>query len=402
VNLEYGEKYEKFRAELREFLRGWPLTGAEAALPLAEQEAIFRRRGVERGYVYREFPRRYGGSEREPDALVDAILREEYWRAGAPGDLLGQGPSLLAPTLLALGTEAQRERFIPPTLRGEIVWCQGYSEPGSGSDLASVSSRAVLDGDRWVIHGQKIWTSRAAQADWMFGLFRTEPDAPKHAGISYLLIPMDQPGIDVRPLKQLSGSLEFNEVFFDGALTAAENIVGRRGEGWQVSRVTLLHERKLMGNPNLLRGNWSMLLDLARRTRRGGRPALQDPALRQRLAAIEGRLRCAETSAMRQLSAAARNAEHEVLLSMLVTKLYSTQLGDEIARCAYDLLGAEGLLAPTEADVEDYGNTGTATGFVEQYLFSLGPLIAGGASNIQRNIIGERGLGLPRDLRRGK
>jgi alkylation response protein AidB-like acyl-CoA dehydrogenase len=402
VKLEYGEKYEKFRAELREFLRGWPLRGAEAALPKTEQEAIFRRRGVERGYVYREFPKRVGGSEQEPDALADAILREEYWRASAPGDILGQGASLLAPTLLSLGSEAQREHFIPPTLRGEMVWCQGYSEPGSGSDLASVSSRAVLEGERWVIHGQKIWTSRAAQADWMFGLFRTEPEAPKHAGISYLLIPMDQPGIEVRPLKQISGSLEFNEVFFDGALSAAENIVGKRGEGWQVSRVTLLHERKLMGNPHLLRGHWNELLELARRTRRGGLPALADPVLRQRLAAIEGTLRCAETSTMRQLTAAARGEEHEVMLSLLVTKLYSTQLGDQIARCAYDLLGAEGLLAPTEADVAEYANTGTASGFVEQYLFSLGPLIAGGASNIQRNIIGERALGLPRDLRKGK
>jgi alkylation response protein AidB-like acyl-CoA dehydrogenase len=402
VKLGYGEKYETFRAELRAFLRGWPLSGAEAALPLAEREAIFRRRGVERGYVYREFPKRYGGSEQEPDALADAILREEYWRAGAPGDLLGQGASLLAPTLLGVGSDAQRERFIPPTLRGEMIWCQGYSEPGSGSDLASVSSRAALEGGRWVIHGRKIWTSRAAQADWMFGLFRTEPDAPRHAGISYLLIPMDQPGIEVRPLRQLTGGVEFNEVFLDGAVTAAENIVGKRGEGWQVSRVTLLHERKLMGNPHLLRGHWNDLLDLARRTQRGGRPALADPALRQRLAAIEGILRCAETSTMRQLTAAARGEEHEVMLSLLVTKLYSTRLGDAIARCAYDLLGAEGLLAPTEADVADYGNSGTPSGFVEQYLFSLGPLIAGGASNIQRNIIGERALGLPRDLRKGK
>jgi alkylation response protein AidB-like acyl-CoA dehydrogenase len=401
VNLAYGEQYERLRAELREFLAGWPLAGGEAALPPAEQEALFRRRGVERGFVYREFPKEYGGSEQPSDALADAIIREEYWRAGAPGDILAQGPSLLAPTLLACGSEEQRRRFIPPTLRGEMVWCQGYSEPGAGSDLASLTSRAVLRGGEWVIHGHKIWTSRAHQADWMFGLFRTEPEAPKHAGISYLLVPMRQPGIEVRPLQQLTGGIEFNEVFLDGAVTPAANVVGTRGGGWQVSRVTLLHERKLMGNPHLLREQWSQLLDLARRTRRGGRPALRDPALRQRLAAIEGTLRCAETSTMRQLTAAARGEEHEVLLSLLVTKLYSTRLGEEIARCAYDLLGAEGLLAPTEADVADYGNTGTATGFVESYLFSLGPLIAGGASNIQRNIIGERGLGLPRDLRKG-
>jgi len=402
VNLEYGKKYEELRAELREFLRGWPLAGAEAALPPPEQEALFRRRGVARGYVYREFPKEYGGSQQPADPLAEAIIREEYWRAGAPGDILLQRPSLLAPTLLACGSEEQRQRLIPPTLRGELVWCQGYSEPGAGSDLASLASRAVLEGERWVVHGHKIWTSRAHQSDWMFGLFRTEPDAPKHAGISYLLIPMRQPGISVRPLRQLTGGVEFNEVFLDGAVTAAGNLVGRRGEGWQVSRVTLLHERKLMGNPHLLREQWSQLLELARRTRRGGRPALADPALRQRLAAIEGELRCAETSAMRQLSASARGAEHEVLLSLLVTKLYSTRLAEAIARCAYDLLGAEGLLAPGEADVADYGNTGTATGWVEQYLFSLGPPIAGGASNIQRNLIGERGLGLPRDLRKGK
>jgi alkylation response protein AidB-like acyl-CoA dehydrogenase len=402
VNLEYGERYARLRAELREFLKGWPPTEEEVGLPRAAQEARFRQRGVERGYVYRDFPRRYGGSEQPADALADAIIREEYRRAGAPGDILLQGPMLLAPTLLACGSEEQKQRFIPPTLRGEMVWCQGYSEPGAGSDLASLASRAVLEGDRWVIHGHKIWTSRAKQADWMFGLFRTEPEAPKHAGISYLLVPMRQPGIEVRPLKQLTGSLEFNEVFLEGAVTAAENLVGKRGEGWQVSRVTLLHERRLMGSPHLLREQWSQLLALARRSVRDGRPALQDPALRQRLAALEGYLRCAETTAMRQLTASARGEEREVALSLLVTKLYSTELGERIARCAYDLLGAQGLLAPAEADVQEYGNTGTDTGFVEQYLFSLGPAIAGGASNIQRNLIGERGLGLPRDLRRQK
>jgi alkylation response protein AidB-like acyl-CoA dehydrogenase len=396
VNLEWGEEHERVRAELREFLRGWPLRGAEAALPRAEQEALFRQRGIERGFVYREFPREYGGSEQPADPLADAIIREEYRRAGAPGDILLQGPALLAPTLLACGSEEQRRRFIPPTLRGELVWCQGYSEPGAGSDLAALASRATLEGGEWVIRGHKIWTSGAHRSDWMFGLFRTEADAPRHAGISYLLVPMRQPGIEVRPLRQLTGGIEFNEVFLDGARTDAANLVGRRGDGWRVSRVTLLHERKLMGSPHLLREQWNQLLDLARKSRRGGRPALADPALRQRLAAIEGRLRCAETSAMRQLSAGARGQEGEVLLSLLVAKLYSTKLAEEMARCGYDLLGAEGLLAPTEADVADYGNTGTATGFVESYLFSLGPLIAGGSSNIQRNIIAERGLGLPR------
>jgi alkylation response protein AidB-like acyl-CoA dehydrogenase len=180
--------------------------------------------------VYRSFPRVYGGSEQAPDAIEDMILDQEFRAASAPRDIRGIGPAMLAPTLLDCGSEEQRLRFIPPTLRGDLRWCQGYSEPGAGSDLAALSSRAVLDGDSWRIDGHKIWTSEAQAADYMFGLFRTEPDASKHAGISYLLVDMRSKGIEVRPLRQMTGGADFNEVFRDVRIPA-DSIAGRRGEG---------------------------------------------------------------------------------------------------------------------------------------------------------------------------
>ncbi len=399
MDLRYGEDYERFRAELREFLKGWPLKGKETELPLEQQEQIFRGRGIEAGYVYRDIPTEYGGGGRDHDVLKDAIITQEYLESGAPGNIISQGPAMLAPTLIEFGSEEQKRRFVPPTLRGEMRWCQGYSEPGAGSDLASLQCSAVLDGDEWVINGQKIWTSNAVESDYMFGLFRSEPDAKKHAGISYLLVDMSAPGVDIRPLKQMTGGLDFNEVFFNDVRTPAENIVGQRGEGWAVSRATLKHERNLIGNPNLMRENFDSAVELARRTLRNGRPAIEDPAIRQRFAEIFGFLRTAETSNMRQMTAAMRNEELKVMLPMMMAKLYSTDTMQKIVSLSYDLLGAEGMLAPTAEDVASYARTGTATGFVEQYIFSLGPAIAGGATNIQLNIIGERGLGLPRDLR---
>jgi alkylation response protein AidB-like acyl-CoA dehydrogenase len=312
------------------------------------------------------------------------------------------GPAMLAPTLLELGTEAQRARFIPPTLRHEIAWCQGYSEPNAGSDLASLTSRAELDGDEWVIHGHKVWTSLAAQADWMFGLFRTEPGAAKHAGISYLLVPMKQPGVRVAPLRQMNGGAEFYEVFFDGARTAKENVVGQRGEGWKVSRSTLVHERKLIGDPNYIRRLFRGTLELARRTEWQGRPALSDPGIRRRFARIEGFVLAQEYTNLRQLSASAKGAFLKVMVPMLVTKLHSTNLTQEITRLALDLMGADSLRMPSEEEAQGYTIPKLTAGtLLSQYMFTIATSIAGGASNIQRNIIGERVLGLPRDLRAG-
>ena len=307
---------------------------------------------------------------------------------------------MLVPTLLEFGTEAQKERYIRPALEGVEIWCQGYSEPGSGSDLASLQCSGRLEEGEWVLNGQKIWTSGAQRAHMMFGLFRTEPEASKHAGISYLLVPMDRPGIEVRPLRELSGGFEFNEVFFDDVRIPAENIVGERGQGWAVSRATLVHERNLIANPYLMREAFDDLVDLARRRERGGRPAIEDPWIRQRLVEIEGYVRTSETSNMLQFTAAHRGEFAKAVRPMMMNKVSSTDTMQRIMKCAYDLLGGDGVLAPLEEELDTWARTTTPTGWVLQYLFSMGPAIAGGATHIQLNIIGERGYGLPRDLRR--
>lgn len=400
MDLEYSAEHQRFREEVRQFLKGWPLTGDEAKLPQDEQEQLFRKRGIDAGFVYRSVPKQYGGSEQPRDAIKDRIIVEEFYAAGAPRDLMSQGAGMLVPTLLEFGTEAQKERYIPPALFGEENWCQGYSEPGSGSDLASLQCQARLDGEEWVLTGQKIWTSSAQRAHMMFGLFRSEPDAKKHEGISYLLVPMDAKGLEVRPLREMGGGFEFNEVFFDDVRIPKENIVGERGQGWQISRATLVHERNLIGNPNMMREAFSDLLDLARSRTLNGRPANEDPGIRRRIAEIEGYVQTSELSNMRQFTAANKGKMLEVMRPMMMNKVAGTDTMQMIMKCAFDLLGGEGVLAPTEDELDTWGRKTTSSGWVLQYVFSMGPAIAGGATNIQRNIIGERGYGLPRDLRR--
>ena len=392
MDLEYTAEYREYREEVRRFLAGWPIEGEDAA-------ALFRQRGIEAGFVCRNVPAEYGGAGQEPDALKDAIVREEFYAAGAPGDLTSQGAGMLVPTLLEFGTEAQKKRFIPEAIADRERWCQGYSEPGSGSDLASLQCRATLDGDHYVLQGQKIWTSGAREADWMFGLFRSDPEASRHAGISYLLVDMKSPGIEVHPLKEMTGGMEFNEIFFNDVRVPVENVVGRPGEGWGVSRATLVHERNLIANPNMMRDTFDDLLDLARRVEIDGRPAIEDRGIRRRLVQIEGYVRTGETSAMLQFTATVRGEPAKAMRPMMMAKLYSTDTMQMIQRCAYDLLGANGMLAPTPEDVAGWARNSTETGWVEAYIFSMGPAIAGGASNIQLNIIAERGYGLPRDVR---
>jgi alkylation response protein AidB-like acyl-CoA dehydrogenase len=400
MDLEYSQEHEAFRESVRTFLKGWPLQGPEADLSIEEQQSIFRKRGIEAGFVYRKVPKQYGGSEQPDDAIKDQIIKEEFYAVSAPGDLLSQGAGMLVPTLLEFGTEAQKERYIPLALSGEENWCQGYSEPGSGSDLASLQCQARLEGDEWVLNGQKIWTSSAQRAHMMFGLFRTEPDAKKHAGISYLLVPMDTPGLEVRPLREMGGGYEFNEVFFTDARIPAGNIVAARGQGWQVSRATLVHERNLIGNPNMMRECFTDLLNLARVRQINGRPAIEDTGYRRRIAEIEGYVWTSELSGMRQFTAANRGEGLKVMRPMMMNKVSSTDTMQMIMKCAYDLLGGDGIYSPAEDELDTWGRTTTSTGWVLQYIFSMGPAIAGGATNIQLNIIGERGYGLPRDMRK--
>ena len=405
MNLAYSAEYEQFRVDVRRFLaEHWSAEDAARQPPADEIAAVtgtapvdprattFRLAAIERGFLYRHVPRRYGGSEQPPDPLKATIIAEEFRRAKAPHEIMGQGPSMLVPTLIEHGTEAQKQRFVRDTLLGTTRWCQGYSEPGAGSDLASLRTRAVLEGDVWVVNGQKIWTSSAKESNWMFALVRTEPDQPKHDGISYLLIDMRTPGIDVRPLRQMTGDADFNEVFFDNVRVPAENLVGKRGQGWVVSRSTLKHERALIGGSHMTRRTFDGVVMLARAVERHGRPAIEDPVVRDRLVELEARLLANEYQGYRLLTMSARGEDPG--LAGMVMKLASTSLGYDIARLGMDVMGDKALLAPGEPNAPAMGMFGTA------YMWSLGVLIAGGAANIQRNIIAERGLGLPREARK--
>ncbi|MCZ6783614.1 MAG: acyl-CoA dehydrogenase family protein [Proteobacteria bacterium] len=394
MDLSYGDEYEALRGELRQFLtRSWPLQGEEAKLGFPEQAALFRKRATEAGYLNRSIPKRYGGSEQPADVLTAQVIREEFGRAKAPGEARGIGTMMLVPTLLERGEEWQKEKWIPGSISGEITWCQGYSEPGSGSDLASLKTRGELVGDEWVINGQKIWTSGAQRADFMFCLTRTEPDAPKHAGISYLLIDMKQPGVDVRPLKQMTGGATFNEVFLNDVRAPADWIVGKRGEGWIVSRTTLKHERNSIGAATQTSVIFTALVRLAQRVEKNGAPAIRDPVVRQRLATLEGYVRAHQYSGYYQLT---RDSKGESAgLIPLMNKLIGTTISQEAGKIGYDLVGEDALLAAGERTLGlmPKGNQG----WVAQFMSSLGGSIAGGTANIQRNIIAERGLGLPRD-----
>jgi len=396
MDLSYGEEYERFREEVRTWLgENWPPTGADLELEKGAQVTAFRKRAIQAGYLCRSIPRAYGGSEQPADSLKAQVIREEFTRARAPHEARGIGTMMLVPTLLDRGEEWQKEKWVESTILGETLWCQGYSEPGSGSDLASLKTRGELVDGEWVIHGQKIWTSGAQHADYMFCLVRTEPEASKHAGISYLLIDMKQPGIDVRPLRQMTGSADFNEVFLTDVRTPADWIVGKRGEGWLVSRTTLKHERNSIGNAAQSRMMFEGLVRLARKTEIGGRPAIEDPTVRQRLARIEGYVEAHVYSGYRQMTADVRGESPGTI--GLMNKLNSTNIGQEVAKLAFDLLGDDGMLDPMGEPRLGFAPKG-ARGWLAQYMGSLGVAIAGGTANIQRNVIAERGLGLPRDV----
>ena len=392
MDLSFGPENEAFRETVQAFLASDWRPGGKRGADLAEYVKDFRRRATDAGYLYRGVPRQYGGSEQAADVLKAQVIRDEFGRARAPMEVPGNGMNMLVPTLLDRGADWQKEKFIPPTVAGDMVWGQGYSEPGSGSDLASVRTRGELVDGEWIINGSKIWTSGGDRSDYLFALIRTEPDAPKHRGISYLLIDMKQPGITVNPLRQMTGGREFCQIFFDDARTPADWIVGQRGEGWQVSRTTLKHERASIGNADRSEDLVNKLVELARESTRFGRPAIEDREIRQDIAALEGWALAHKYSSYRQFSLAAEGREPGLI--GLVSKLMVTDIGHEAARIAQELIAEDALLQP--APPGRGANRGREK-WLDQIMGSLGVSIAGGASNIQRNIIAERGLGLPRD-----
>ena len=389
MDLSYGPEHESFREEVATFLRTHRDAapkgeGMRAPAALAWQKLL-----IENGYAARTIPEQYGGYGAEPDLLKSRIIAEEFARAKTSTGLGGQGISMLVPTLLEMGTEEQKQQFIGPTLRGEMIWCQGYSEPGAGSDLASLRTSAVLDGDEWVVNGQKIWTSTAQIADWIFCLVRTEPDAPKHKGISFLLFEMDTPGIEVRPLVDMTGVANFNETFFTDVRVPKQQIVGERGQGWLVANAVLGHERDSLGNPNITLARFNSLVDLMRTETIDGQRLIDHPTYRDRLMRIQGRVMALRCNDLRILSAKLNNTDAS--LARMIVKLQGTELRHDLEGLAVDAMGEFGLAYDDNPYLRDNGS------WQSQYMYYLGLIIGGGTSQIQKNIISERGLDMPRE-----
>ena len=331
------------------------------------------------GWTGLGWPVEHGG--RGASVAHQVIFNEEYVRAKAPGRVSVLGEGLLGPTLIQYGTPEQQARFLPPILAGTELWCQGYSEPNAGSDLANVQTKAHLDGDDWVITGQKVWTSLAHQADWCFVVCRTEPGSLRHHGLSYLLVPMDQAGVEVRPITQLTRTSEFNEVFFDGARTRSDHVVGEVGQGWRVALATLAFERGvgLLGHQLSFRRELDHLVAVAR-----SNGSASDPVIRQRLARSYAELQILRYNTLRSLSGYdGPVAPPEASIIKLYWATWHRQLGE----LALDVRGSAGLVTdglPYELDE-----------FQRTFLFSRSETIYGGSNEIQKNIIGERVLGLP-------
>ena len=389
MDLNYGPEYDEFKDEVRLFIT--ENEGVNLGDSLRSRERIdWQQKLIDHGYFARSTPKEYGGYGGDMDMIKSRIIAEEFAKSPIPKPMGGQGIQMLVPTLLELGSEEQKQAFIKPTLRGEIIWCQGYSEPNSGSDLASLQTKGELDGDEWVINGQKIWTSTAKFAQMCFCLVRTEPDAPKHQGISYLLIPMDSPGIEIRPIMQMTGTADFNEVFFTDVRIPATNIVGKRGEGWKVANATLSYERGSLADPNVMMNRMYALIDLMKSETIDGERVIDKPAYRDRLLRIQGRVLALQSNSLRILSSQI-NKEQDVTLAQFILKLQGTELRHDLEGLAIDAMGELGTLYENSPHLRDGGS------WQMHYMYFLGLIIGGGTSQIQKNIISERALGMPKE-----
>jgi acyl-CoA dehydrogenase len=368
-----------------EHLRGRGGPGDEHAF--VEDRMAWERHLAASGWTCVGWPVQHGG--RGLSISQQVIFHEEYARAGGPGraGLVGEG--LVGPTLIHFATAEQQQRFLPGIVAGTEYWCQGYSEPNAGSDLANVSTTATRDGDEWVINGQKVWTSLAQWADWCFVLCRTEPGSVRHHGLSYLLIRMDAPGIEVRPIRQITGTAEFNEVFFTDARTPADHVVGDVGDGWRVAMGTLAFERGVLtlGQQMAFTREFEGILATARH-----RGLSADPVVRQRLAEVWGRLQIMRWNALRTLSIEAGDQGVRLVPAATVGKLFWANLHQDMGELAVDVAGAESLILD-----EPYGEHVSQREAHRLFFFTRADTIYGGSDQIQRNIIGERALGLPKE-----
>jgi alkylation response protein AidB-like acyl-CoA dehydrogenase len=384
VNFEYPPEAEAFRAEFRGWLdanlddrfRGLGFATA------AEGDGIERLREWNRmladaGYAAIAWPAEYGG--RGAPVLEQVVFAEEMHRSGAPGSLNPIGISNIAPAIMEWGTEEQKRHFLPRMLRGDDMWCQGFSEPDAGSDLASLKTRAVRDGDHYIVTGQKVWNTFGHLATWCELLVRTDPDVPKHKGISCLLVDMSLPGIEVRPLVTITGEHEFNELFFDEVRVPVTDLLGPENEGWRVAMTTLTYERGGVANLHLMvRKKVADLLELARTTKVDGRPAADDPVIRQQVARVYVEAEFLKLLADRAISAAAHGRDLGPESSL--AKLLWSQCEGHITEVAAEILGPA-------------ANTGR---WGRDRIYARAMTIAGGTTEVNKNIIAQRILGLPR------
>ncbi len=406
MDLDYPADAETFRTEIRSWLEtnlpdGWSdddfeMTEAErAAFTESWTDKLFQG-----GWICASWPTEYGG--KGLSTMQSVVLNEEFADAGAPmrGDFFGD--TLVGPTILQWGSEEQKKEFLPGILQGKTRWCQGFSEPEAGSDMAALKCKAELDGDEWVINGQKVWTTQAQHADYVFLLARTDPDAPLHAGISYLLVPMDQEGVEVRPIKQVDGSGEFNEVFFTNARCRRDAVVGGLNNGWKVAMTTLGFERGTSATTGFRRFQVELdhIVEVA--TANG---KIDDPVIRQRIAAAHTKVQIMRVNGLRSLSATLNKKKSLGVAALGATnKMFWSEYHRDVMELWLDVAGMDGLILDGEFD-ESSDNPSRRRGqksypvnaMQAAFFFSRSETIWGGTAEIQRNIVGERVLGLPKE-----
>lgn len=406
MDLTYPAEADAFRTEIRQWLdenlpTGWG--GEDFEMTDAEREAFnvqWPEKLFSGGWICASWPTEYGG--KGLSTMQSVVLNEEFAKVGAPmrGDFFGD--TLVGPTILQWGSEEQKQEFLPGILRGQIRWCQGFSEPGAGSDLAALQCKAELDGDEWVINGQKVWTTQAQHADYVFLLARTDPNESKHAGISYLLVPMDQPGVDVRPIQQVDGSGEFNEVFFSDARCPKDNVVGGVNNGWKVAMTTLGFERGTSATTSHRRFEIELdaIIDQARENGR-----IDDPVIRQGLAKAHTKVQIMRFNGLRSLSATLNEKKDLGVAAIGATnKMFWSEYHRDVMELWTEIAGMPGLVLDGEFDT-DSSNPSRRRGKANYpvnsmqaaFFFSRSETIWGGTAEIQRNIVGERVLGLPKE-----
>ncbi|MFM2045971.1 MAG: hypothetical protein RL383_48 [Actinomycetota bacterium] len=407
MELDYTPQDEAFRAEIRTWLadnlpKGWFDKGFEMS---ADERKKFNdewpAKLFEGGWICATWPKEYGG--KGLTTMQGVVLSEEFAAAKAPMRADFFGDTLVGPTILQWGTEEQKKEFLPKILSGQMRWCQGFSEPNSGSDLASLKTEAVLDGDEWVINGQKVWTTQGHHADYCFLLTRTDKDAPKHKGISYLLVPMRQPGVEVRGIVQPDGTAEFCEVFFTNARCPKENVVGGVNNGWQVANSTLAFERGMSATTGYRRFE-SEYKAMVRGAKEKG--VNNDPTVRQKLVQYYTKIQILRINGLRSLSTTLMGKKDPDMMALGATnKMFWTEMHKEAMELALDINGADSMLV--DSALGDSNWPGTArekrragypvSGMMSAFFFSRSETIWGGTSQIQRNIVGERVLGLPKE-----